>query len=81
MKGSASRPMIAYFAVNNTTGAQNNFLLEYVFDSSEGHISPWTFINGQAARCGNLRLRPEGGVMVTGSHNPPNQRLGETLSQ
>ena len=68
MKGSASRPMIAYFAVNNTTGAQNNFLLEYVFDSSEGHISPWTFINGQAARCGNLRLRPEGGVMVTATN-------------
>jgi hypothetical protein len=68
MKGSASKPMIGGFTINSSTGGQNNFLLEYLFDSSEEHISPWTFILGSATRCGNLRLRPDGGVMVTATN-------------
>jgi hypothetical protein len=68
MKGSASKPMIGGFTINTSTGGQNNFLLEYLFDSSEEHISPWTFILGSATRCGNLRLRPDGGVMVTATN-------------
>ncbi len=65
-KGSSAKTMITGFDVGETTGAQNDFLLEYIFDSSMEHIIPWTFIDGnKGVRCGNLRLRLDGGAMMS----------------
>jgi hypothetical protein len=63
-KGSISPDIAGFFFSSGV----NDFLMEYILDKSPSHLMPirmWNERNGYACRAGHLRVRLDGGVMVS----------------
>lgn len=63
-RGTLASQFIAGFELD--ADAQNDCLLDFVLDRSEGNVNEWIFTDGGKARMvGNLRVRPAGGALIT----------------
>lgn len=63
-KGAAMPFMFKGF--NNPDAVLDDFLNEFIPDSTPGNLSPVVFTDGGSARMtGNLRIRPDGGALLT----------------
>jgi len=64
IKGSAPDLTMGYIIAND-----DNFLLECVLDKSLGHLAPMQFTSTSGYRCGHLRARLDGGVMLSATND------------
>jgi len=63
VKGSAPDVTMSYIYDPNA----RSFLLECVLDKSLGHLAPMRFTSSAGYRCGHLRARLDGGVLLSAS--------------